>query len=324
MCRAYPPQDPVLGPSGVSLFVLNFTELMANPESAFSRYLQRTSADGTDQVNPLSSYSVPPLMKSTLGLAAMFTRVNKDGRRKGYSKKGVNSNASYDNEHGFLMLTKLNRDSQLFGGRYRFVRLIGCGTFAQIIEAEDQFSLPPMRRVAIKISQSGMTDLGLQESSLHLALSRAEGFENFNIVQPFSGFLFQGHFCLAMELLPTSLKDITDGLRKFLIPVQQLRKLAWQLCIALAFLSSKGVIHADVRPENVLVQMRSKDGSTMREEADRCRWKIKLADFGNSFFVRDRDIYFDEFNVQTLMYRSPEVLFGLPFDTQIGIKLSPP
>jgi serine/threonine protein kinase len=289
------------------------------PDSAFSKYIH-TPSDETDQINRLSSYSVPPLMKSTLGLAAMFTRVNLDGRKNDFSRKSVTPREIYDNEYGFLILSKL-QSNHLFGGRYRFVRLIGCGTFAQIIEAEDQYSLPPMRRVAIKISQSGMTELGLQESSLHLALSRAEGFESFNIVKPIAGFKFREHFCLAMELLPTSLKDITKCLRAISIPVPQLRKLAWQLCIALAFLSSRDVIHADIRPENVLVQLSSTDGSTIREEAEKFRWKIKLADFGNSFFLRDSEIYHDEFEVQTLMYRSPEVLFGLPFDTQIGTTL---
>jgi serine/threonine protein kinase len=284
-------------------------------ESAFSEYIRR-AADGSDQIESLSSYSVPPLMKSTLGLQAMFTRVNLDGRRKDFSKKGIVSRETYDDEHGFLKLSKL-QNVHLLGGRYRFVRLIACGTFAQIIEAEDQFSLP-LRRVAIKISQSGMTELGLQESSLHLSLSRVESFECYNIVHPIAGFKFREHFCLAMELLPMSLKDITDCLRTYSIPVPQLRKLAWQLCIALAFLSSKGVIHADIRPDNVLVQLNSKDGSTIREEAEKFRWKIKLADFGNSFFLRDRKMYYDEFELQTLMYRSPEVLFGLPFDTQIG------
>jgi serine/threonine protein kinase len=283
-------------------------------ESPFSEYIRRAT-DSTERIIP--SYSVSPLLKSTLGLKAMFTRVNLDGRRKNFNNKGIVSREICDDEQGFLNLSNL-KSFHLFGGRYRFVRLIGCGTFAQIIEAEDQFSLPPMRRVAIKISQSGMTELGLQESSLHLSLSRAEGFESFNIVQPIAGFKFREHCCLAMELLPISLKDLTDCSRTYSIPVPQLRKLAWQLCIALAFLSSKGVIHADIRPDNVLVQLKSRDGSTIREEAEKFRWKIKLADFGNSFFLRDREIYYDEFEVQTLMYRSPEVLFGLPFDTQIG------
>jgi serine/threonine protein kinase len=122
-----------------------------------------------------------------------------------------------------------------------------------------------------------MTELGFQESSLHLSLSRAEGFESFNIVHPIAGFKFGDHFCLAMELLPTSLKDMTDCLRTYSIPVSQLRKLAWQLCIALAFLSSKGVIHADIRPDNVLVHFNSKDVSTIREDAEQFRWKIKIA-----------------------------------------------
>lgn len=39
--------------------------------------------------------------------------------------------------------------------------------------------------------------------------------------------------------------------------------------------------------------------------------KLKIIDFGNSMHVNDTFIYFDEFNVQSLLYRAPEVLLLL-------------
>ena len=47
--------------------------------------------------------------------------------------------------------------------------------------------------------------------------------------------------------------------------------------------------------------------------------KVKLSDLGNSFQVSESVAYHDDFELQTLSYRAPEVLYGLPFDTQIDM-----
>ena len=47
--------------------------------------------------------------------------------------------------------------------------------------------------------------------------------------------------------------------------------------------------------------------------------KVKLSDLGNSFRVSESGAYHDDFELQTLSYRAPEVLYGLPFDTQIDM-----
>ena len=50
------------------------------------------------------------------------------------------------------------------------------------------------------------------------------------------------------------------------------------------------------QPENILVT----------EKNDDCR-KVKLADFGNAMSQKEAVCYFDDFNVQSLPYRAPEV-----------------
>ena len=52
-------------------------------------------------------------------------------------------------------------------------------------------------------------------------------------------------------------------------------------------------------------------------EANSCA--VKLADFGNAMFSQQASRYFEEFNVQTLWYRSPEVLLGVPFGVEIDM-----
>lgn len=45
----------------------------------------------------------------------------------------------------------------------------------------------------------------------------------------------------------------------------------------------------------------------------------KLIDYGNCILLSHIMMYFDNFNVQSVGYRSPEILFGLPFDNKIDI-----
>ena len=52
-------------------------------------------------------------------------------------------------------------------------------------------------------------------------------------------------------------------------------------------------------------------------EANSCA--VKLADFGNAMFLQQASRYFEEFNVQTLWYRSPEVLLNVPFGVEIDM-----
>ncbi|CAH3168078.1 unnamed protein product, partial [Pocillopora meandrina] len=77
---------------------------------------------------------------------------------------------------------------------------------------------------------------------------------------------------------------------------------------ALGFLRRQNVIHADLKPENILF-----------EEGDET--KIKVVDFGNAihWVHREVSLYYDEFELQTLLYRAPEVMFGVPFGPEIDI-----
>jgi len=49
--------------------------------------------------------------------------------------------------------------------------------------------------------------------------------------------------------------------------------------------------------------------------------KIKVVDFGNAihWVHREVSLYYDEFELQTLLYRTPEVMFGVPFGPEINI-----
>lgn len=85
-----------------------------------------------------------------------------------------------------------------------------------------------------------------------------------------------------------------------------IRTVALQLFSALSFLHRRGIVHADLKPENILL-------TTPIDQIlanPRCL-EIRLVDFGIAFSVQEPPPPTTE--LQTLQYRAPEVLLGLPF-----------
>jgi dual specificity tyrosine-phosphorylation-regulated kinase 2/3/4 len=70
----------------------------------------------------------------------------------------------------------------------------------------------------------------------------------------------------------------------------------------LNFVHSIGLVHSDVKPENILL-------------ASYSRAKVKLIDFGSSCYLTDRQSSY----IQSRSYRAPEVVLGLPYDGRIDI-----
>merc|ERR1719410_197473 len=87
--------------------------------------------------------------------------------------------------------------------------------------------------------------------------------------------------------------------------MRTVRGIAVQLFSAMSFLHGVGgYIHADLKPENVLITL---DDSVGPRTFDNPFPRIRVVDFGNALSYY-RNI--NTFEVQSLYYRAPEVLFG--------------
>jgi len=81
-----------------------------------------------------------------------------------------------------------------------------------------------------------------------------------------------------------------------------LQKVASQILEALTFIHDLGLIHCDLKPENVLIKSYS-------------RCEVKVIDFGSSCFTSDHLSSY----VQSRSYRAPEVILGCPYDQKIDL-----
>ena len=143
----------------------------------------------------------------------------------------------------------------------------------------------------------------------------------------------------------------TEETKLRVLDIKKLTKIAATLTMALCLLRKEGAIHADIKPENCFIRTRgniSDEGTVKREGSDSSRaycstesslirhcstsilltdrrsgflddFDLQLGDFGNSIHMSDVGSYYTDFDLQTLSYRAPEVLLGVPFGYQIDI-----
>ncbi|KAL0047800.1 hypothetical protein WJX82_000227 [Trebouxia sp. C0006] len=205
---------------------------------------------------------------------------------------------------------KIGINLPLLARRFRYLRLVGEGTSAQVILAEDTHS-HKRKLVVIKILKRHFAAAGHKELRALRFLHNREAAWQSGLVRLLSGFTHTGHVCLVLERLHGSLLDYVVHSAR-LHPseaLHDLRKIATQLLGCLALMHSKGVVHADIKPENILLTSPPESGNV----------GVKLIDLGNCFSPTGTDTSRISFEMQTLPFRAPEALTGGACGTGIDV-----
>lgn len=114
-------------------------------------------------------------------------------------------------------------------------------------------------------------------------------------------FTYRNHVILITEVLASPLLHILVERKYAGLQFDLIQSVLLDVLVALANIHSIGLVHCDVKPENILqVSITSKN--------------VKLIDFGCCAQI---DSEYD--TLQTPFYRAPEILLKLPFDTKIDI-----
>ncbi|MBC7462600.1 MAG: serine/threonine protein kinase, partial [Thermoleophilia bacterium] len=181
----------------------------------------------------------------------------------------------------------------VYDGRYRIERRIGAGGMANVYLAEDETL---GRRVAIKILHQRYAEDGQFVERFLREASAAARLNHPNIVQVYDRGQAGGSYYIAMEYVDgMTLKDLVR--RRGALTEQEVLAYGRQALHALRAAHRNGLVHRDVKPQNMMVDT---DG------------RLKIADFGIARAAADADQGLTEAGsiVGTAQYLSPEQAQG--------------
>lgn len=181
--------------------------------------------------------------------------------------------------------------------QYEVLEFLGRGTFGQVVKC---WKKGTNEIVAIKILKNhpSYARQGQIEVSILQRLSQ-ESADEYNFVKAYECFSHKNHTCLVFEMLEQNLYDFIKRNKFSPLPLKCIRPVLQQVLTALSKLKQLGLIHADLKPENIMLV--DPIGQPFR---------VKVIDFGSASHVSKAvcSTY-----LQSRYYRSPEVLLGLPF-----------
>jgi serine/threonine-protein kinase PRP4 len=234
---------------------------------------------------------------------------NDDDDNNNIMEEEVNDNAkgvvldeklldNWDDAEGYY---KIISNELVNDGRYRMIKGLGRGVFANVAQAEDlkvpgEDGTPNL--VAIKIIRRNdlMRVASQKEMDFVRKVNDADPQDKRHIVRLFSSFDHKGHLCGVFEHMSKNLRDLLkEDTNGHGISFQAIRVYARQMFDGLLHLQKCQVVHCDLKPDNILV---SHDQKT-----------VKLCDFGTA--VDKRDVMDRTEYLVSRFYRAPEIILGM-------------
>ncbi|XP_034021686.1 homeodomain-interacting protein kinase 1-like, partial [Thalassophryne amazonica] len=181
------------------------------------------------------------------------------------------------------------------------MEFIGEGGFGKVAWCKHKLT---QENVAIKITKNKAAVMKEAKKEIaSLKLLQQLDTEEANIVRWYGCFIHVDLLCMKFELLHQSLLDYMDEQNFEPLVVSDLHAVVQQMAKALLHLESLGMIHCDVKPQNIMV-------------VDPEQWplRVKLIDFGLTHHISEPPSF-----IGTLWYKAPEVLLGLAYTEAIDM-----
>ncbi|KAK7429366.1 U4/U6 small nuclear ribonucleoprotein prp4 [Neonectria magnoliae] len=208
-----------------------------------------------------------------------------------------------DDKDGYYKI----RIGEVLNGRYQIQAALGKGMFSGVARAVD---ITTKELVAIKMMRNNdaLRKGGYTEIAILEKLNDADPEHRKHIVKFERAFDYNGHLCMVFENLSLNLREV---LRKFGnnvgINLGATRTYAYQIFVALAHMRKCSIIHADLKPDNILV--------------NESRNVLKICDLGTAIDRSDAATAHTEITpyLVSRFYRAPEIILGMPYDYAVDM-----
>jgi serine/threonine-protein kinase PRP4 len=211
---------------------------------------------------------------------------------------------NWDDQAGFYKTI----NNELIHDRYQVVQEVGNGMFANVVRCLDvsesglntedtEQTDDNSKLVAIKITRRNdmMTRAGYREIRFLQKLMDEDPLDKAHIVRMLGQFTHKHHLCIVFENMERSMRD---NLKKFGygkgLGMQATRRYSVQLFKGLHALKKCNIIHADLKPDNILATV---GGSS-----------LKIADLGSAVDAAESEVTSE---IASRFYRAPEAIIGI-------------
>ncbi|MED6241047.1 hypothetical protein ATANTOWER_020103 [Ataeniobius toweri] len=203
-----------------------------------------------------------------LGVGVNGTEISTNGSNEVVAGATVNRNGSGDGDYQLVQHEVLYS----LKNSYEVLEFLGRGTFGQVVKC---WKRGTNEVVAIKILKNhpSYARQGQIEVEILARLS-SENAEEHNVVRALECFQHRSHTCLAFEMLEQNLYDFLKQNKFSPLPLKIIRPILQQVATALKKLKDLGLIHADLKPENIMLV-----------DPSRQPYRVKVIDFGSASHV---------------------------------------
>lgn len=197
------------------------------------------------------------------------------------------------------------RVGEVIADRYVTRGVVGKGVFSVVLSCSDLRL--ENTTVAIKMIRNNDTMRKAAEKEISiLSQIKDNDLENKKYcIRLLNHMEYRNHVTMVFEPMQMNLRDTIKKFGKNVgINISAVRMYAKQLLVALKHLSDLRIVHADIKPDNILV-------------SDDLKY-VKLCDFGSAFRETDTDNDPTPYLVSRF-YRAPEVILGLLYDKNVDL-----
>lgn len=187
-------------------------------------------------------------------------------------------------------------------GRYEVFGNQGRGVFSSVLRVYDRNAGNRIMVIKVIRNNEAMRRIGQREVEVLKSFANQDLEKRRNIVRFYAEFEHQGHLCLVFESMHMNLREMGRVSGSSGVLMENLVLYSKQILRALRFLKKNNIIHADLKPDNILVDETFK--------------RIKICDFGSSIPSSDSS---PSPLLVSRFYRPPEIILGYPHGTPVDM-----